>query len=422
MANDVTELHLNDTIDEKHITSKSFIAGLKAVKTPNVDLHIDSEGGDILDGFAIYNAIKAHEGHVTAHIGLAASIASVIACAADKVCIAKNGYVMIHDGMTKATGNPTDLRQEADVLEKFCNTIAQAYADKSAKTGKNKTAADFRAAMGKETWLTADEAMAWGLVDEIEDGGDDCIMAVSAMLAVASYEHAPPALRRFAAKLARAERETGKERPMDKIVNRDGKWYHGEVEVDASDCVSAAKPVAQAPSKPEVQEDAVTARATAIAEGAKQAREYRAMFNIVVASAKLDAAASADFEKKFYGRAESDLKFLASHAIGQRAQAVGESTPGNGEGETLTAEATAVKEVEAECISRWKADARLRRMHGCHANDEGDPTYKSRLERYIAAEKKCRKDQAHAGKVGEEVESTDDSISRVMRTRSELVK
>jgi ATP-dependent Clp protease protease subunit len=364
MANDVTELNLNDTIDAKHITSKSFITGLKAANTAKVDLHINSEGGDILDGFAIYNAIKAHEAHVTAHIdGIAASIASVIAVAADKVCIAKNGYMMIHNGTVKTEGDPAALRQDADVLEKFCKTIAQAYADKSAKSGKNKTVDEFRKAMESETWFNADEAMAWGLVDEIEEGGDESRMAACAMLAVATYEHAPPALRRFAAKLARAERGTGKESAMDKIVCKDGKWYHGEAEIDVSDCVNASKAAAApAPAKPEEEEDKEKARAQAIAKGRQDERE------------------------------------------------------------ALTAEAKAEKEIEAECTKRWQADARLRRMHGCHAGDEGDPIYKGRLARFIAAEKKCRKDQIHAGKVGEDVESSDDPISRIMRSRSEIVK
>lgn len=425
MAKDVTELNIKDVIGAKHITSESVAAALRNAGNSSIDLRINSEGGDLLDGFAIYNAIKAHEGQVTAHIdGIAASIASVIAVAADKVCIAKNGYMMIHNGTVKSEGDPATLRQDADVLEKFCKTIAQAYADKSAKSGKNKTVDEFRKAMDTETWFTADEAMAWGLVDEIEDGGDEGSMAASAMFAVAMYEHAPPALRRFAAKLARAERGTGKETAMaDKLVCKDGKWFHGDAEVDVSDCVSAAKATAQAPAQPEEgAEDKAKARAMAIAEGAKQEREYRAMFTSVTASAKLDAAAATDFEKQFYGRSESDLKFLASHAIGQRAKPVGEGTPGNGEGEALTAEAKAEKSVEVECEKRWSSDRRLRQMHGCRASDKNDPIYKDRLARFVAVEKKCRKDQLRSGKVEEDLESSDDPISRIMRSRSERVK
>ena len=397
----VTELNLNDTIDEKHITSKSFIAGLKAVKTPKIDLQIDSEGGDFLDGFAIYNAFKAHEGHVTAHIGLAASIASVIAIAADKVCIAKNGYMMIHNGTVKTHGDPSELRQSADVLEKFCKTIAEAYAFKSAKTGKNKTVDEFRKAMETETWFNADEAMAWGLVDEIEDGGDESKMAAAAMLVVATYEHAPLALRRFAAKLARAERGTGKETTMpEKIVSRDGKWYHGEVEVDAAECVNLGKAMAgPMPKNPEVEsEDQAKARAQAIAEGKKEEREYRAMFSTVVASAKLDAAAATDFEKQFYGRNETDLKFLASHAIGQRAKPVGESTPGNGEGEAVNAEAKAEKEIEAKAQARFAAEPEVRRLFGLSLSIESDaPEYVAALKRYVARERMWAKDQAKHG-------------------------
>jgi ATP-dependent Clp endopeptidase proteolytic subunit ClpP len=381
---DCTRVGLYDDIGQGDKSSNDFINALNAVKTPKIDLHINSNGGGILDGFACYNAIKNHPAEVTTHIdGVAASIASLIALAGKKVVMAKNAFMMIHSGWAKVDGDASELRKQADVLDKLTNNIAAAYAEKSGKKIE-----DVRAAMDAETWFDCNEAKAYGLVDEIDGEGDEKRMASAALLAVAKYQKAPPALRKYAAQVVRADDSKRKERAMDKIVNRDGKWFCGDVEVDASAVLASAQPAPVA----------TEALAQAREEGVKAERSYRTMFNSVAATAKLDAPAAAEFETQFYGRAEPDLKFLASHAIGQRAKPLGEEGIGNGEGESQTAAEKADKELEANATQRFAAEPKVRQAFGLPMSiGAADPTYQAVLKRYVARERQWAKDHAAHG-------------------------
>lgn len=379
-----TKVVLYDEIGEWGKSSKEFAAELEAITTPNIDLHINSYGGKIVDGIACYNAIKNHAAKVTVHIdGLAASIASVIALAGDTVKIAKNAFVMVHNGWAMVAGDHKDLRKQADVLEKLTNTIAEVYADKTGKSIE-----ECRKAMDDETWFDAKEAKAWGLVDEIDGETEEQNMASSVMLAVAKYQNTPAELRRFAARLVQPKEENSTERKepkMEKIMCRDGKWFMADAEVDVSDVLAASKPDAKVIAQ---------AREDGIAEGRKIEAEYRAMFNTVVSAAKLDATSAAEFEKSFYGRAEADLKFLASHAIGQRAKPLGEGAPGNSEGDQVSDEAKADKEVEASATKRFNENLEVRRMFGLSSQiGSDDPAYQSALKRYVARERQWVKDQ-----------------------------
>ena len=129
----------------------------------DVTIHLDSQGGSVSDGLAMYNAIMQHDGEVTIHIDtIAASIATVIACAASKLVINSNAKFMIHRCWTQAMGNCKDFRSTADVMEMMDGDIADTYAE---RTGKDKS--DLLAMMDAETWMNADEALAQGFVDEI---------------------------------------------------------------------------------------------------------------------------------------------------------------------------------------------------------------------------------------------------------------
>jgi ATP-dependent protease ClpP protease subunit len=397
---DCTQVMVYDDIGAWGVGAKDFCNEFNAIKTPKIDIHINSPGGDAFDGIAIHNAIKGHDAEVTAYIdGLAASAASVIAVGADKICMAKNAMMMIHDASVMAFGSSADLRKQADMLDKLDDCIATSYVD---KTGQK--IEDVRAAMDAETWYTAAEAKAWGLADEIsEDDGDELGMAASAAMALTKYQKAPPSLRRFAAKLTQAP-PVKKETQMDKIVCRDGKYFLGDVEVDAS---ALPAPVAE------------TSLSKAREEGARVEREYRAMFNTVLDSAKITGEAAKNFEKEFYGRAEADLKFLASHSIGTRAQPLGESAPGNGEGDpgsTANPEAKAV----TDAGKRWANDARLRRMHGCTTDNVEDPQYKNKLARYLRVAAKSFKDQKAGGNFDAIQEG--DAISAALKNSSMIVR
>lgn len=160
---DTTEIMLFDEIGYWGVTAKQFNEALSQVTTPNILLRINSPGGEVFDGFAIYTALASHAAKIEARIeGLAASAASFIALAADTVVIAEAAMMMVHKAWGLAIGNADDFMAMAATLEKIDGNIAGIYARKSGKS-----AAEMIALMGAETWLDAAEAKALGLADEI---------------------------------------------------------------------------------------------------------------------------------------------------------------------------------------------------------------------------------------------------------------
>lgn len=132
-----------------------------------INIHINSPGGSLFHAFPIFNIIKASKKEIhTYNDGIAASAASVILMAGKKIHSAKNGMVMIHNASNIVWGNAMDLREAADVLEKYDGVIADHYAKMLGKTKEETLAAymDY-----KDHWLTADEALEQGLIHEIED-------------------------------------------------------------------------------------------------------------------------------------------------------------------------------------------------------------------------------------------------------------
>lgn len=153
---------------EDKSTAQLFAEELKNLgDISSIDLHINSNGGDVFDGQAIHSLIKNHKGFVTAYIdGLAASIATVIAMGADKVIMPKNAMMMIHNAWTGLYGNANDLRKMADDLDHINDTIVNTYLAKV----KDKTdEATIRDLMDKESWLNAEECLSLGLCDEVSE-------------------------------------------------------------------------------------------------------------------------------------------------------------------------------------------------------------------------------------------------------------
>lgn len=156
-------LHIYGEIGFWGITASDLVAELAALDVSAIDVHINSPGGEIFDGIAICNALRAHRATVTTYVdSLAASIASVIAMAGDRVVMAPNSQMMIHDGSGFCIGDAADMREMADLLDRQSDNIASVYA---AKAGGD--VADWRALMTAETWYTAEEAVAAGLADEV---------------------------------------------------------------------------------------------------------------------------------------------------------------------------------------------------------------------------------------------------------------
>jgi ATP-dependent Clp protease protease subunit len=146
------------------VTAADFVKLLDEVGPVNdLDIRITSYGGDVYDGMTIYRRLVDHKATVTMHIdGIAASIASVIAMAGDKIVINEAGRMMIHDALTIAVGNAEDMRRTADVLDQTSEQIAEVY---SARSGKGPT--EVRDKMRAETWFTGKEAVAFGLATEV---------------------------------------------------------------------------------------------------------------------------------------------------------------------------------------------------------------------------------------------------------------
>lgn len=145
------------------VTASDFVLALADVKADAITVHVNSPGGDVFDGIAIYNAIRNHPAEITVRIeGLAASAASFIAMAGDSIVIERNAQMMIHDASGLAWGNAATMREMADLLDKCSDNIADIYSQRT-----DRDASAWREDMRAETWYSADEALSAGLVDEI---------------------------------------------------------------------------------------------------------------------------------------------------------------------------------------------------------------------------------------------------------------
>jgi len=150
------------------VAAKDFVKELAALDADNITIRINSIGGSVTDGIAIYNAIKRHSASVTVAIdGLAASIASLIAMAGDTVEMADNAQIMIHAPWMYAGGNSAELRKYADMLDGWAESMATSYA---AKSGQTKDEVLQLLTDGEDHWYGAEAAKAAGFIDEITNG------------------------------------------------------------------------------------------------------------------------------------------------------------------------------------------------------------------------------------------------------------
>jgi ATP-dependent protease ClpP protease subunit len=151
------------------ITAKKIREELKSAKGKDVEFHVNSPGGFVFDAFEIYNVIRAYKGKTEARItGFAASAASYIVLAADKVTAHENAVYMIHNAWNLAIGDHNDMRKVANTLEGLSNILAKAYAK---KTGKDVDA--IKSFMDNDTYFFGDEMQVEGFVDEMIEAADD---------------------------------------------------------------------------------------------------------------------------------------------------------------------------------------------------------------------------------------------------------
>jgi ATP-dependent Clp protease protease subunit len=180
------EIVIYDEIGAFGIPAKAFLDELKALgPVAELTVRINSPGGSVFDGVAIYNALKRHDAAITVWIdGIAASIASMIAMAGDQVVMPENAMLMLHDPSGLVMGTAFDMRAMAEALDKMKAGMVAAYCDKSGRDD-----AEIEALMAAESWLSAEEAVDLGLADRIEQP-----VRMAAHFDLSRFHNIPPQL------------------------------------------------------------------------------------------------------------------------------------------------------------------------------------------------------------------------------------
>lgn len=185
---DSAEIFIYDIIGEdfwgEGVSAKQFADDVKGLKVSTIDLRINSPGGSVFDGVAIYNLLMNHDATVNVFIdGMALSIASVIAMAGDTINMAENAMMMIHDPWSFVIGSATDMKKEADTLDKIKSSLVTSYGRTGMETD------ELSNLMTEETWMTAAEAKEMGFADEVTER-----VAVANKFDLSKFRHAPQAL------------------------------------------------------------------------------------------------------------------------------------------------------------------------------------------------------------------------------------
>lgn len=195
------ELCIDGVIGEKDVKAakvREALASLGSKK--DITVRINSVGGSVIEGIAMYQAIRRHEGNVVAYVdGIAASMASVILQAADERHVSRGSYVMIHNPSSGADGEASDLRATAELLDKIRSDMLDIY-ESSTGLARDKIAK----MMDDETYLTADEAVKLGFADIVDETEARIDVRAVAKLSETSTK-IPEALRARAAAQAKGQ-------------------------------------------------------------------------------------------------------------------------------------------------------------------------------------------------------------------------
>lgn len=161
----MNEIFIYEEIGAYGITDRDFIAQLNQFKGQDVKIRVNSPGGSVFQGYAMYNAIKQH-GQCDFYIdGLSASIVSFIMLAGRRIFAAKNAMIMIHNpSVDNTSGDSKELKSQAETLDKIGKMLTASYAERTGIATNELTAM-----LDKETWLTSQEALEKGFIDEITD-------------------------------------------------------------------------------------------------------------------------------------------------------------------------------------------------------------------------------------------------------------
>ena len=186
---------VNDDSDKwftSDVTPKNFSDFLKGCEGDDeIEIAINSPGGFVTGGLAIANMVKSAKQKITAKVyGIAASMASVVACAADDVVMFKNSFMMVHNPWGFAWGDADDMKKEAAVLDSMKTAIIDFYRSKFPNVESDTLAT----MMDDETWMLGSEAETYGLITKIED---DPLQAAACITGPAVFGKIPEAAAKF---------------------------------------------------------------------------------------------------------------------------------------------------------------------------------------------------------------------------------
>ena len=185
---DQADVLIYDYIGWGGVTAADFAKALTAITAKTISVRINTPGGDVFDGLAIFNSLKAHGSQIHVKVdGIAASIGSIIAMAGHTITMGESTFMMIHNPWALSIGNAADMREMAGILDKIGGSLADIYASR-AKITKEQA----QSWMDAETWFTADEAKAAGLADAVQGSGESAQAKTSFDLS--GYAKVPAAL------------------------------------------------------------------------------------------------------------------------------------------------------------------------------------------------------------------------------------
>ncbi|XBS71152.1 head maturation protease, ClpP-related [Acerihabitans sp. KWT182] len=180
------------------VTANRISGALHSLAGEDVTVNINSPGGDMFEGLAIYNLLREYNGKVTVKVmGLAASAASIIAMAGDEVQVGRGAFLMIHNCWVAVMGNRNDLIQTAQDMAPFDQAMADIYIARSGQSSD-----DIAAMMDNETYISGSEAVDKGFADgllpadEIQDGDDNTSAALRKLDSLLAKANTPRSERR----------------------------------------------------------------------------------------------------------------------------------------------------------------------------------------------------------------------------------
>jgi ATP-dependent protease ClpP protease subunit len=164
-TDDSTDIYIYDVIGAWGFAATDLVDAIREIGASRITVRINSPGGDVFDGLAIYNSLRQHSAHITTQVdGIAASAASVIAQAGNVVKMARSSMLMIHCASTLCWGNAQNMAETGKVLAQVDGVLADLYS-----VAAGGTAEEWLAVMQEERWYSAADAIEAGLADAYSD-------------------------------------------------------------------------------------------------------------------------------------------------------------------------------------------------------------------------------------------------------------